>query len=255
MNNNGNHLELFSGTHSFGKVSKTLGYNVYSLDRDLNASCPFTGYISDNHIKEDIMTWDYKIYPSDYFSLITASPVCLWWSNLRSTWIGRMKKGVIYTKKDIDKDINELGKPMVDKVFEIIEYFKPDKWIIENPHSSRMKKYIGERWSDYNNYNDYSYCKYTDWGYEKKTRFWNNLDKSDCICKKDCENLIVTTTQKVHKVRMGVSKTVIDNNKIIRVNNKLLRQKYKDWVGEENIMTTKHERYRIPEKLIKYLLL
>ena len=249
-----NHLELFSGTHSFGKVSKRKGYRVYSVDRDLNANCPFTNYVSDNHIKVDIMTWDYKQYDKDFFQLITASPVCLWWSNLRSTWLGRMKKGKIYTREDIDKDINELGKPMVDKVFEIIEYFNPEKWVIENPHSSRMKYYISERWPQYNKFNDFSYCKYTNWGYEKKTRFWHNLDKTNCICKKDCDNLIITKCQRVHKVRMGVSKTVIDNGKIIRVNSKALREKYKEWKGEENPLTTRLERYRIPEKLIEYLI-
>ena len=42
-----NHLELFSGTHSFGKVSKKHGFNVVSLDRDLGGSCPLgSGYIS-----------------------------------------------------------------------------------------------------------------------------------------------------------------------------------------------------------------
>ena len=51
-----NHLELFSGTHSFGKVSSKLGYNVYSLDRDLGDEND--GYKSENHFKEDIMTWD-----------------------------------------------------------------------------------------------------------------------------------------------------------------------------------------------------
>ena len=171
-----NHLELFSGTHSFGKVSSKKGYTVYSLDRDLDEHCPFTDYVSDNHIKEDIMTWDYKQFPNDYFGLITASPVCLWWSNLRSTWLGRIRNGKIYKKEDINEDIDKYGKPMVDKVFEIIEYFKPKKWIIENPHSSRMKNYIKESWSKYNNYNDYSYCKYTDWGYEKKFNYNRNTE-------------------------------------------------------------------------------
>ena len=60
-----NHLELFSGTHSFGKVSSKLDYNVYSLDRDLGAEND--GYKSQNHFKEDIMTWDYKVYPEGHF--------------------------------------------------------------------------------------------------------------------------------------------------------------------------------------------
>ena len=45
-------LELFSGTGSVGKVAKELGYEVISLDRDMNAD-----------IKCDIMNWDFRIYP------------------------------------------------------------------------------------------------------------------------------------------------------------------------------------------------
>ena len=84
-------LELFSGTHSIGKVAKQKGYEVISLDRDLDENCPFkTDYKSDKHIKNDIMTWDYKKeYKRGDFDVITASPVCLWWSGLRRTFIGR----------------------------------------------------------------------------------------------------------------------------------------------------------------------
>lgn len=47
-----NHLELFSGTGSFGKVSKKIGYNIVSLDVDGRAT-----------ITEDILKWDYKNIP------------------------------------------------------------------------------------------------------------------------------------------------------------------------------------------------
>ena len=49
-------LELFAGTGSVGKVAKTLGYDVISLDRDMDAD-----------IKSCIMDFDYKIYPVGYF--------------------------------------------------------------------------------------------------------------------------------------------------------------------------------------------
>jgi len=170
-----NHLELFSGTHSFGKVSSKLGYNVYSLDRDLGDKCPFTEYQSQNHIKQDIMTWDYKQFDRGFFKIITASPVCMWWSHLRRSWIGRKIKAhgdTIITRDILNQDIEKYGVPMVDKVFEIIDYFNPDYYIIENPRSGKMKEYI----NDLIPYYDVDYCMYSDFGYRKTTRFWTNIE-------------------------------------------------------------------------------
>ena len=217
-----NLLELFSGTGSVGKVAKD-NYNVISLDRDMNAD-----------IKEDIMTWDYKKYPKDYFYIITASPVCLWWSRLRNCWIGRKCKTIhpteIITKDHIMEDINKYGKPMVDKIFEIINYFNPAYWWIENPTSGKMKNYISEKYPEYDNYYDVDYCKYSNWGYKKKTRFWTNIkDFNPKICKNDCENMVLVNIQKLHKKRLGCHKTVLDNGKIIRVNTKELIEKYRDF--------------------------
>ena len=169
-----NHLELFSGTHSFGKASSKIGYNVVSLDRDLGDSCPFkTGYKSGHHIKEDILTWDYKQYPRNHFKLITASPVCLWWSICRLSWIGRKIKAhgdTIITREILNNDIELYGVPMVDKIFEIIDYFKPEFYIIENPLTGSMKDYI----NDGIPYYDVDYCRYG-FKYKKPTRFWTNI--------------------------------------------------------------------------------
>ncbi len=184
-------LELFSGTHSIGKVAKQKGYEVISLDRDMNEGCPFkTDYKSDKHIKTDIMTWDYKKdFKAGDFDIITASPVCLWWSLLRTSWIGRRCKTIhptdIITREHIDNEINKYGKPMVDKVFEIIDYFKPKYWWIENPYTGRMKNYITDK-----PFYDVDYCKYSNWGYKKKTRIWTNIEGFEPkLCRKDCENI------------------------------------------------------------------
>lgn len=274
-----NHLELFSGTHSFGKISSKQNYKVFSLDRDMGAICPFdSGYESKHHFKEDIMTFNYKQFPQNHFNLITASPVCLWWSNLRNTWVGRKMKShgdIVITKEILEEDMNNFGKPMVDKVFEIIEYFKPDKWIIENPKGSKMKHYIEELYPQYNNYKDADYCKYSDWGYKKSTRFWlEGISFIPLVCEKDCDNMIDVggigeEKQSLHKDRMGTSKTINDNGKIIRVNTAILRKKYKDYPNlqkhkkcvdggkRDNTIgkgSTKNERYRIPPKLIEALL-
>ena len=159
---------------------------------------------------------------------------------------------------------------MVDKIFEIIEYFEPKYWWIENPATGRMKEYIKKEYPKYNTFYDIDYCKYSNWGYQKKSRFWTNIKNFiPKLCKKDCENIIQIgdTNQKIHMDRMGTSKTIIDNGKIIRVNTKKLREKYKDY---ENLQKEKKhkkdvslsvgggpnrlERYRIPKKIIIELL-
>ena len=183
-----NHLELFSGTHSFGKVSCSLGYNIVSLDRDLGAECPLkSAYTSAKHFQEDILTWNYKQYPKHYFKLITASPVCMWWSHLRRSWIGRKIKAhgdTIITAEILDRDIELYGIPMVDKIFEILDYFDPKYFIIENPKSGKMKNYINELIPFY----DIDYCKYSDFGYKKTTRFWTNIEGLEFNkCYNNCE--------------------------------------------------------------------
>tara|TARA_R110000822_G_scaffold26049_10_gene78817 strand:+ start:690 stop:1595 length:906 start_codon:yes stop_codon:yes gene_type:complete len=290
-----NHLELFSGTHSFGKISSELGYNVISLDRDLGDQCPFSDYVSNKHIKEDILTWNYKVYPKGYFKLITASPVCLWWSNLRNTWIGRKLRShgdTIITKEILDEDIEKFGVPMVDKVFEIIDYFEPQYYLIENPMTGKMKQYINELIPYY----DIDYCKYSDWGYKKTSRFWTNIEGfTNKRCKNDCDNMITIKTQdnaihtgkgtliksdyrkmhknplgdqnkandkcnkikqNLHKDRMGSTTSIIDNGVIIHLNTKELRKKYKHKKDVSINLgggSNRLERYRIPPKLIHEL--
>lgn len=249
-------LELFSGTHSIGKEAHKKGYEVYSLDKDLGAGCPFgTEYKSYKHFQEDILTWNYKQYPKGYFHLITASPVCLWWSPLQRTWIGRKRKGMDrpFTAQDIQDNINKYGKPMVDKVREIINYFEPKYYCIENPATGSMKKYITDL-----PFHIVDYCKYApEWGYKKSTILWTNIKIKPKICKKDCKAMYITKTQAIHKCRMGTSKTVIDNGKIIRCNTKELRNKYKNYkniTSTHDKMTKKYERYRIPPLLINDIL-
>ena len=241
-----NLLELFSGTHSIGKVAKEKNYNVISLDRDLPAT-----------IKEDIMNWDYKIYPPNYFYIITASPVCLWWSNLRNCWIGRKCKSInpteIITKEILEQEIKLKGEPMVDKVIEIIKYFKPKYWWIENPQTGKMKEYIKNMYPEFNIFYDVDYCKYSNWGYQKRTRFWTNIKNfNPKICKKDCDNLIERCNKKVHKNNLAGNNWIIHNNKAINCKSKELKNKYREELKNKPKIkeTTKKERYRIPEKLI-----
>lgn len=246
-------LELFSGTHSIGVVCKELNYSCVSVDRDIGATCEKLnpGYISENHIKTDIMTWDYKTFEPGSFDIITASPVCTWWSLLRKCNYGKVLKGYteVFCEKVYLQDIDKYGKPMVDKVFEILDYFKPKYWWIENPKSSNMWKYIKEIRPQYDNYKVFDYCKFSDFGYKKPTIFLSNIPNlKDVICKNDCANIKHTNLASQTYAVINGENTLINNakkRKYCREHNLTLSK-----VGGGN---NRLERYRIPKPLIRHL--
>tara|TARA_R110002020_G_scaffold147422_2_gene322771 strand:- start:201 stop:965 length:765 start_codon:yes stop_codon:yes gene_type:complete len=249
-------LELFSGTRSVGKVCDKLGWESVSVDMILPA----------DH-KCDIMDFDYKQYPKNEFDIVWGSPPCTNYSRLKKCWYGRkMKDGTIYTKELNDKEQDDADK-LVLKTLEIINYFNPQYWFMENPQTGNLKnREIMKGIPFY----DVDYCMYSDWGYKKRTRIWTNKeDWKGKLCDGSgaCGNMIVKDDQKLHKERMGTSKTVMDGDKIIRVNTSELRKKYK---GYDNLLSKKHnadvskdvgggtnrlERYRVPEDLILSLFL
>ena len=219
-----NVLELFSGTGSVSKVCDKLGWNSVSVDMILPA---------DHEV--DIMEFDYKQYPKDYFQVCWSSPPCTRYSKLQDGWLGRMRKGEIYTKEIQEKEMNEDDK-LVLKTLEIIDYFNPDLWFIENPSSSKMKDRIFMKDRPFYLVD---YCMYSDWGYRKRTRIWTNKkDFNALLCdgKGTCGNMVGN----LHKTNLGnadrIKRANIDNVK-----------KYNG--------TSQTDRYRIPEDLILSLFL
>ena len=181
-------LELFSGTHSVGKVCKIKGWDVVSVDMLLPAT----------H-KIDIMKFDYKKYDKNEFDVIWASPPCTNYSQLKKCWYGRkLKSGVEYTKEQNEKEQDEADL-LVLKSFEIIDYFKPKYWFLENPQTGNLKN--REIMKDIPFY-DVSYCMYSNWGYKKQTRIWTNKkDFKPKVCdgKGTCGNMIeIATDGAVH---------------------------------------------------------
>jgi len=210
-------LELFSGTGSVGKCCNQLGWESVSVDMILPA----------DH-KVDIMDFDYKQYPKDYFDIVWASPPCTNYSKLQDGWLGRMRKGEIYTKEIQEKEMNEDDK-LVLKTFEIIDYFNPEYWFVENPASSKMKDRIFMKDKPFYLVD---YCMYSDWGYRKRTRIWTNKkDWENKLCDKKCGNMVGD----LHKTNLGNADRIKRAN-ILNVN------KYNT--------TTQQDRYRIPEDLI-----
>lgn len=216
-----NVLELFSGTGSVGKCCEKLDWSWYSVDLEFDAD-----------FKGDIMDFDYKQFPKDWFDVIWASPPCTNYSKLQDGWLGRMRKGKVYTKEIQEEEMKEDDK-LVQRVFEIIDYFQPEYWFIENPASSRMKE--RPMMKDVPNY-VVDYCRYCDWGYKKRTRIWTNKkDWTPLTCNGNCGNMVITNDgRKLHKTNLG---------------NTERKQK------TGGISTTRDLRYRVPEDLIFSLLL
>ena len=158
-------LELFCGTGSIGKVAKEFGFEVISVDLNKKAKPTFC---------TDILQWEYKCYPVGYFDVIWASPPCDTFSILKSSWIGRELKrfpGQVYTRELMLREQESIGVPILNKTKEIIDYFKPKHYWIENPQTGRMKDYM----TDYK-HTDVCYCMYG-FDYKKPTRIWHNKDK------------------------------------------------------------------------------
>ena len=123
-------LELFSGTKSVGKVAERLGYDVTSLDLIFPAD-----------INIDILDWDYTIYPTGYFNVIHASPPCTEYSRAKTTGVRKI----------------DYANSIVKKTLEIMDYFQPKYYIIENPQSGLLKE---QSFMYGIPYTDVDYCKY-----------------------------------------------------------------------------------------------
>jgi len=212
-----NCLELFAGTGSVGKVLKEHGHNVVSLD------------LKGADINTNILDWDYTTFPKGHFDYIHASPPCDTFSLCRKCWIGReikAHKGQVFTKELLIKDQQEIGVPILNKTLEIIKYFNPKYFTIENPQTGDMKNYITDI-----PYTDVDYCMYG-FPYKKRTRIWNNFDFKGKLCNKECGNIVYGR----HISNCGH-----------------LNKKYTSKMNNFSSTTLK-ERYRIPYNLIKSIL-
>ena len=197
-------LELFSGT---GSVRKAVGEQFEEV-----VSIDILAKFNPTEVS-DILFWDYKKYPSGYFDAIWASPPCTEYSKLKYM-CGKVRNLA-------------LADSIVLRTIEIIEYFNPSKWFIENPQTGLLKDrefMLGLPFVDID------YCMYCDWGYKKKTRIWTNVSYEGKLCDRKCGNII--------------------NNLHCKANNSSLTAYSGDRSAAVYRSQDKDLLYRIPETLI-----
>jgi hypothetical protein len=150
-------LELFSGTGSVGRAFDAIGWEVVSVDLDAKSNAS---------IITDVGSWNYKVFAPGHFDCVWASPPCTHYSRARTT---------ATTPRDL-----EGSDRLVQTVLDIIAFFKPASYFIENPQTGLLKERDVVRGLSYS---DTCYCKYG-FKYKKATRIWHdNFDfEPETVC-------------------------------------------------------------------------
>lgn len=161
-------LDLFSGT---GSVSNTVAEEFpeaecVSVDiQTVDGFAPtYTG---------DILKWPYKhLYPPGHFDYIFAGVPCEKWCKFSRNFNG------IPSADDM-----KLARKLVAKTIEIIKYFKPKSYFIENPRGTYLSKEACMRGRKQNHVD---YCMYGCY-HKKPTTIFSNTNISLMTCNGKCK--------------------------------------------------------------------
>ena len=209
-------LELFSGTGSIGRYCRAHGYDeVVSLDLDPKSNATHSC---------DILEFDYKQYPVGYFHYVHSSPPCTEYSVAKTS-----------APRDLEK-----ADRIVVRTLEIIRYFQPVIFTLENPATGMLKN---REFMKGIPYTVVDYCQFhtpeEPFLYRKRTAIWTNkvdtLAKPRPLCDGACAGIRANEPgQRAHAVGFGGRRSA--SRKMI----------------VSNIAT--NLKHRIPQALIAWLL-
>ena len=139
--------DICCGTKSVSKVWKEHGHEALTLDIDPKCS---------PDICTDIMSWEYTDFSLEEPDVIWCSPPCTHYSIARS-------------KAKTPRDL-EGSDQKVQRCLDIIAYWRPTYWVLENPQTGLLKTREVIRGLPFV---DVDYCAFgAPW--RKRTRFWTN---------------------------------------------------------------------------------
>lgn len=150
-------LSLFDLTGNWSKPYRDNGYQVIQVDLQMGI---------------DILTWDYKqINKEDVYGILAACP-CTDFA---------ISGARHFARKDSDGTTAK-SMELVKKTLEIINYFEPKFWVVENPMSRihKLNPELGQVKFKFDPCDFAGYCKDQDQDdnrYNKKTWLWGNFNE------------------------------------------------------------------------------
>ena len=145
-------LELFCGTKSLSNVAKEMGMEVFTSDVNKRFRPDY---------RVNILLFDVHRVPFKP-DIIWASPPCTWFS-VASAWKHWNKD---YTPKTLHA---QLAINIIERTLEVIRYFDPPVWYLENPRGILRKLGIMDGFLRHT----VTYCSYGDQRF-KPTDIWSN---------------------------------------------------------------------------------
>jgi hypothetical protein len=185
-------LDLFSGTGSITKAFRNSGHEVISLDADPRGA---------PSICVNILDWNFKTLPRGHFDLCWASCPCEQYSIARSN---------ASTPRDL---LN--ADSLVLRTQEIIDWFRPAQWYVENPSGSQL--WLRFKWP---RLVKTSYCAYG-FPYRKHTTLATNTAirlRPPCAGAGVCEQMLGTRhLEHAQKGGGGVDNTFHSRDELHRI--------------------------------------
>lgn len=152
-------LELCSGSGSFSKVARRMGYETVTVD-------------TQRKFKPDICCDIRYLDPTKFVNqidILWMSPPCTEFSLSKST-----------QDRNFDK-----GLELVNRCIELMDIIKPKWFVFENPVGFLNKLKVLNGFPQHK----ISYCKYG-FDYRKNTHIWTNIPFEPLFCHHDCQSTL-----------------------------------------------------------------